>query len=391
MSLNIDNKNTLPTIIYLHPHFTLPGGAGKVVLETATRLQNKGYKIVIVCGQVWDEYRRQYPDLNFQSIRSPLSSSFLFWILFPVWQMKIRKALDRYPGAILFPQVFPANWWAFLYERTHKNYSCVWYCQEPSAFIHIRSWIKAINNPIKRMCAYVLNPIFTKLDLQLAKQADYIIANSNYSKTIIESIYGHKKVIVIYPGVSVFKEKKAHENKEHYLLTVSRLTKFKNVDLIIRTFSTINDMQLRLKIVGRGEELHALMRLTEDLGVRARTDFLQTPDDKYLETLYQKAKIVLFASQNEPFGLVPIEAMANGTAVIADRSGGPLETIKEGETGLFYTYGDAKDLKEKILFLLSENNYQRYGEKAITWVNQRFTWDVTAENLDRLFASIAIN
>ena len=64
-------------LIILHPHFTLPGGAGNVVLESASRLNPEKYKIQILCIRADPPYKKRYRGLSFIEIGGPLSSSVL--------------------------------------------------------------------------------------------------------------------------------------------------------------------------------------------------------------------------------------------------------------------------------------------------------------------------
>ena len=70
--------------------------------------------------------------------------------------------------------------------------------------------------------------------------------------------------------------------------------------------------------------------------------------DDELQKLYARAKALIFPSEDEDFGMVPVEAMGYGTPVIAHRSGGPRETIVEGKTGLFFDELTVESLVEAI-------------------------------------------
>lgn len=69
-------------------------------------------------------------------------------------------------------------------------------------------------------------------------------------------------------------------------------------------------------------------------------------EEKY--ALMAGAKAYVFAAKDEDFGITPVEAMANGTPVVAFRSGGVLETVIEGKTGLFFDELSVKSLSEAI-------------------------------------------
>src|SRR3972149_5834214 len=96
-------------IIYLHPHFTLPGGGGRFVLETGKLLRKKGYDVKVISIRSDDKIVGEYCNsIKFLDIKGPLSSSIWFWIFFPLSYIKVAKILEGEKDFILFPQVFPA-------------------------------------------------------------------------------------------------------------------------------------------------------------------------------------------------------------------------------------------------------------------------------------------
>ncbi|MCJ7793077.1 MAG: glycosyltransferase, partial [Candidatus Marinimicrobia bacterium] len=108
---------------------------------------------------------------------------------------------------------------------------------------------------------------------------------------------------------------------------VSRLVSYKRVDLAIEVF---NQLSWPLKIIGDGREKKRLKKIA-----RGNIEFLGELTDGELLGYYQKSRAVIFPHE-EDFGLVPLEAQASGRPVIAFRKGGALETVVEGETGLFF-------------------------------------------------------
>jgi len=101
-----------------------------------------------------------------------------------------------------------------------------------------------------------------------------------------------------------------------------------------------------------------------------------TLTDEEMRALYCRSKIVLALSHNGPFGLVPLEAMACGTPVIAVNEGGYRETIQDGETGyLIQRY--AKELAAKGDLLLSRPDLRKsMGARGVRIVKEKWDWDV---------------
>jgi len=323
-------------IVFLFPHFLSPGGAANVVLQFAKSLQSKNHQVEICCGKVSKNFRANHRDMKFTELKIPPSNSVWYWLFFPFWQVRINRQLSNYENCILFPQVLPSNWWAWIYKRKKQNAMVVWYCNEPSAFIHSTTWINAIAVRAMKWGAKLLNPLLKRVDIALEKENDLVICNSNFTARQYQKIYSRKANAVIYPPLTI--KMSTETDKENYILTVGRLSKFKNVHLLIKAFNKLKKelSETKLVIVGDGEVKKDLEQLAKRLKLENRIRFEGNITDQLLVKLYRKARVTVICSEDEPFGLVPIESMMYGTPVIAHNSGGPQETIQHGRTGFLY-------------------------------------------------------
>ncbi len=163
-------------------------------------------------------------------------------------------------------------------------------------------------------------------DVNSSRRVDHFIANSHYVAKRIEKFYGRSSA-VIYPPVdlSFFEMGK---NKESFYLTASRFVPYKRIDLIVEAFSKMPHR--KLVVIGDGPEAK---KVKEKAG--ANVELLGYQPDAVLREYLQRAKGFVFAAV-EDFGIVPVEAMACGTPVIAFGKGGVKETVLPGETGYFY-------------------------------------------------------
>ena len=116
---------------------------------------------------------------------------------------------------------------------------------------------------------------------------------------------------------------------------VGRLISYKKFDIAIEAF---NKLGKKLIIAGAGPEMGRLKRMA-----KRNIEFVGVVSDEKLSELYAMAEAVVFP-QEEDFGIVPLEAMASGRPVIAYRGGGALETIVEGQTGIFFDEQSADSL-----------------------------------------------
>jgi glycosyltransferase involved in cell wall biosynthesis len=176
-------------------------------------------------------------------------------------------------------------------------------------------------------------------DSNAADRVDDFIANSNHTAARIAKYY-RRDSTVITPGMDT--EKYAIETeKDDYYLAIGRIVPYKRFDLLVETF---NRNGKPLKIATNTEN-----RLFKELFAKSKPNIewiLGATEEEKIR-LYQRAKALLFP-QEEDFGIVPLEAMACGTPVIAYRIGGALETVKEGVSGIFFDEQTPEALDEAI-------------------------------------------
>ncbi|MDF1520759.1 MAG: glycosyltransferase family 4 protein [Brevefilum sp.] len=164
-------------------------------------------------------------------------------------------------------------------------------------------------------------------DMRTVAGVDYYIANSKFIARRIKKLY-KREAEVIYPPVDISRFNVRSE-KEDFYTTISRLVSYKKVDLIVRSFNQMP--QKKLVVVGDGPELKSLKEIASN-----NITFLGFQDDSVVEDILQRARAFVYAAE-EDFGIVPVEAQACGTPVIAYGKGGALETIIPGKTGYFFS------------------------------------------------------
>lgn len=210
--------------------------------------------------------------------------------------------------------------------KPHQLHLC--YCLTPTRYFW--SGVGEYQGDIKmKWLPEFLKKYFRLVDLLTSTRPDQYISISQEVKKRVKKYYNRDST-VIYPCIEdKFYSKKAipFDRRKHFLI-VSRLVPYKRVDLAISAF---NQLKLPLVVVGVGSELGRLKK-----PAHSNITFVGEISDDQLIKYYREAKAVIF-SQEEDFGLVPLEAQALGTPVIAFGKGGALETVIAGKTGLFFT------------------------------------------------------
>ena len=162
---------------------------------------------------------------------------------------------------------------------------------------------------------------------------------------------------------------------EGYVLSVGRLDRAKRNDLLVEAAKL--DPSLRVVITGEGPDRERLERLAA--GLNGRIELTGRVDDERLADLYARSLAVFYAPIDEDFGMVPYEAFLSGKPVVTTTdAGGPLEVVRDGETGVVVD-ADAAAIA-RACASLDEDTARRYGTagKAIA---ERVTWDACVDAL----------
>ncbi|OGG29544.1 hypothetical protein A2973_03895 [Candidatus Gottesmanbacteria bacterium RIFCSPLOWO2_01_FULL_49_10] len=221
-----------------------------------------------------------------------------------------------------------------------------------------------------RAYATIVNFFLRHYDWETAQQVDYFIANSEETARRVKKFY-RRESTVIYPPIGagnhksqipmtkqILNSKFQIQKKNAYFLSVGRLTYSKRVDLAIMV---CNRLKLPLKIVGTGKEEGYLQKLaSQGQALRSKNiEFLGPVSDEELGKLYAGAKALIFCALEEDFGMVPVEAMAHGTPVIALAQGGVVESVIDGQTGVLFREPTVASLAEGI------ERFEKLGRPAV--------------------------
>jgi phosphatidyl-myo-inositol dimannoside synthase len=177
-----------------------------------------------------------------------------------------------------------------------------------------------------------------------------------------------------------------------WLLSVARLSRHKGVDTVLKALArlAVRYPDLGYAVVGTGEELDALEEEARELGVADRVRFLTDVPDRDLPALYNVAEVYLGVSRLmeqrvEGFGISIAEASACGVPVVAGRSGGIPEAVRDGETGFLVEAERADAVAEAVGRLLEDRELRaRLGAAGRTAVETYYNWDRVAGDLARI-------
>ncbi|MDQ0125867.1 glycosyltransferase involved in cell wall biosynthesis [Pseudomonas lini] len=216
------------------------------------------------------------------------------------------------------------------------------YCHSPiryawdmqNQYLKEASLDKGIKNWIARKLLFNIR----NWDHRTSNSVDYFVSNSDYIGRRIKKVY-RRESDTIYPNVSV-SDFSLTKEKEDFYLTASRMVPYKKMDLIVRAFAEMPD--LKLIVIGEGPQFEKVK-----LAATSNVTILGYQEFDVLRDHMQRAKAFVFAAE-EDFGIIPVEAQACGTPVIAFGKGGALETVIDGKTGIFFGEQNEQSIKEAV-------------------------------------------
>lgn len=326
-----------PRIALAHHWLVSPGGAEKVLYEL--------HQMYPDAPIYTTAYRpEKFPELAGADVRTSYLDKIPFLKrkhqLFPVFLGTPFKLFDMSAYDLVISSCAAEA----KYVRTGPKTLHICYCHTPVRYYWTDYEWRLNNLPFGSLnwLARLVFPLFIgilrRIDYNASQGVDVYIANSRHIQQRIEQYYHHPST-VIYPPVETQRLLDLPAGPRDYYLIVGRQVASKRLDIAIEAF---NELGLPLKIAGTGEEI-----ARQKPRAKANIEFLGRVSDDERDRLYAGAKGFIFPPE-EDFGIVPIEAMAAGTPVIAYGSGGALEYVKEGETGVLFAHQTVADLAEAV-------------------------------------------
>ena len=243
----------------------------------------------------------------------------------------------------------------------------------------------------------------------LLSSAAILVANSRWTRDRCENLLGELEIessseqlrVVplgadhefFRPGIDTRAIRERYRLAEgRWLLSVARLTRHKGIDTALQALARLRDQypDLRYAVVGEGEERESLEEEARQLGVADRVRFLTGVPDRDLPALYNVAEIYLGVSRLmeqrvEGFGISLAEAAACQVPVVAGRSGGIPEGVRDGETGLLVEAERPEAVESALRRLLDNAGLRRgLGRAGRQSVVEYYNWNRVAADLDRI-------
>lgn len=220
---------------------------------------------------------------------------------------------------------------------------------------------------------------------------------SRYTSSLVEAQGVDKsRIQIITLGVDIKRFKPAKINQrgtvQIQLLTVARLDLHKGHDRVLEALTILKRQGVKPQyiIVGEGDEEYRLRRMVRNLGLGHQVKFAGFIPASRLPDMYASSDIFIMASREIPgrldlvegFGLSLLEASASGLPVVAGRSGGVADAVRDGETGLLVNPDSPEDIARALRVLFSDTDFaQKLGAEGRRWTETQMSWDHVARRL----------
>jgi glycosyltransferase involved in cell wall biosynthesis len=316
--------------------------------------------------------------------RDEMPPAYLGWDIRPLWLNRAPRIYERHQQ---YFALYPAAWASLNLSRfdvvlSNKSGFChgvrtrrqqktalhICYCLAPTRYV----WSfdeYARSEGMSTATRLVLKPLIALLrrwDFQAAQKVDHFIAISTEIQDRIQRYYQRDSVI-IYPPVDICRFAPQPEQGDYYLI-VSRLIPYKRLDLAIEAF---NRLGLPLVIAGNGRDAARLEKLA-----KPNVQFLGRVPDADLPDLMARCKAFIFPGR-EDFGITPVEAEACGRPIIALGAGGALDTVIDGETGVWFE----EQTVESLIAAIQRFNTLKFETAVIRAHAEKFSTETFRQNL----------
>jgi glycosyltransferase involved in cell wall biosynthesis len=355
-----------PRVAITHHWLTSPGGAEKVLYELHRMYPDAPIYTTAYVPEKFPEFKD-----------AEIHTTFLNWIpflkrkhqLFPIFLGLPFKTLDLSKYDLIISNCAAEA----KYVRTNRNQLHICYCHTPVRYYWSDYEWRLHNLPFGAFnwLARIVFPIVVKplrqIDYAAAQKVDVFVANSKHIQRRIKKYY-HRDSTVIYPPVDTARlEKKAAGSRDYYLI-VGRQVASKRLDVAVDAF---NELGLPLKVAGAGEEI-----ARQKPRAKANIEFLGRVSEEDRDRLFAGAKGFIFPPY-EDFGMVPVEAMAAGTPVIAYNAGGAPEYVTDGKTGVLFD----EQTPESLAAAVKRFEGMKFDEKAVRARSKEFDTTVFVKRM----------
>lgn len=217
-----------------------------------------------------------------------------------------------------------------------------------------------------------------------------VVAISKSTASDLEKLgLSQEQVVIAVPGVKTDLYRPGKKSDYPLIVSVNRLRRYKNLDILIKSFKAVNRSipKARLVIMGSGPDYARLVRLIHKFKLEQSVRLTGFVSEREKINWLQKAWIHVNPSTKEGWGLNVIDAAACGTPSVGSDVAGLRDSIQDGATGWLVPVGAESALSRKLIKVLKDHQLRRQiGKRCLGWASQ-FSWAQTARMFDEVISS----
>lgn len=371
--------NRILMLCYEYP--PIGGGGAKVVHGLTNELRGKNFEIDLITMHYkgLPEFEK-IDNLNIYRVKcirlKKNICTFLEMIMYIVMAFPLALKLSRRNNYLINHThfIFPDGILAYLlYKTTNLNYIITAHGSDVPGY-----------NPNRfKILHILLKPIWNMIVASTKK----IVFPSDSLRKIFNNVNKKVEGIVIPNGINVRKFLPS-EHKKNEILVVSRMFERKGVQYILKAFQGLT-INYQLNIVGDGPYLNSLIKLANELKLKA--NFLGFVDNNstVLRTLFEESEIFIFTSESENFPIVLLEAMLAGNAIITTSNTGCAEVV--GDSAILVEPKDSNAIRDSLIKLINNPlQIKKLQSAARRRVENYFSWKLVANQYLELYSNSQI-
>ena len=236
--------------------------------------------------------------------------------------------------------------------------------------------------------------------IKSTNKADFIIANSNFTKELAIKVgINPAKIHIIFPGIkkpSIIESHAKLEAQKTFgksfpkIITIARLDKRKGHDKILMLIKNLKAKfpQIKYISIGTGDEENNLIKLSKELSLEKEVVFLKNINFNLKVALISEANLFLMPSRIEKksvegFGISFVEAASYGVGSIGGKDGGASDAISHNRTGLICDGNDLNSIYDSVIDFLQSEKFIEFGNEAKKF-SENFHWNKVVKNYLKL-------
>eukprot|EP01132_Coremiostelium_polycephalum_P005505 gene5505-6859_t len=383
---------------FLHPDLGI-GGAERLVVDSALALKSKGHKITIYTSR--HDKKRSFKETHNGELEVRVRGDGFprhFFNRFMVVCAIIRNLIAAFHLAFLSGEKYDVIFVDQISAsvpilRWFTQSKILFYCHFPDKLLTSRDSL------IKRLYRVPID-WFEEVTTSYAHE---ILVNSKFTASIFKQSFTRIKTVpvVLYPCLNLGQYDKPFSSPDG--LKVPLYERKKNLVLALESFAALKNklnrsefMDLHLVFAGgydpdlreNVEHLQELREAAESSGLSDKVSFVCSFNEEQKLWLLSNCSCMVYTPSNEHFGITPLEGMYAGKPVVAVNSGGPLETVKDDETG-YLCHPDPNEFSNAIKKIVTDyNKAQHLGSNGRHWVSSQFSFESYSDRLNQIVLNI---